>query len=297
MKGIILAGGRGSRLYPITLGICKQLLPIYDKPMIYYSLSVLLMAGIDEILLIGNRQDIPHFQSLLGDGSFLGIKISYAVQERPEGIAQSFIIAEEFIAGDTVALILGDNLFYGHNLSAVVSSCKHLEKGAVVFAYEVKDPERYGVIEFDETGKVTDIVEKPQVPKSRFAVTGLYFYDESVVEIAKSLKPSHRGEYEITDVNRVYLERGELQVSFLDRGFAWLDTGTPEALQQASQYVQAIQNRQGVHIGCLEEIAFNRGLISQEQLEERIALLGNNEYSAYLQSRCLGSKASGLRLI
>lgn len=292
MKGIILAGGRGSRLYPITLGICKQLLPIYDKPMIYYSLSVLLMAGIDEILLIGNRQDIPHFHSLLGDGSFLGIKISYAVQERPEGIAQSFIIAEEFIAGDTVALILGDNLFYGHTLSTLVSSCKHLEKGAVVFAYEVKDPERYGVIEFDKAGKVTDIVEKPQVPKSCFAVTGLYFYDESVVEIAKSLKPSQRGEYEITDVNRIYLERGELQVSFLDRGFAWLDTGTPEALQQASQYVQAIQNRQGIHIACLEEIAFYRGLLSQEQLEERIQFLGNNEYSAYLQSRCLRSSAS-----
>lgn len=287
MKGIILAGGRGSRLYPITLGICKQLLPIYDKPMIYYSLSVLLMAGIDEILLIGNQQDIPHFQSLLGDGSFLGIQISYAVQERPEGIAQSFIIAEEFIAGDTVALILGDNLFYGHTLGSLVKGYKNLEKGAVVFAYEVKDPERYGVIEFDSKGKILDIVEKPLIPKSRFAVTGLYFYDESVVEIAKSLKPSQRLEYEITDVNRAYLEKGDLQVCFLDRGFAWLDTGTPEALQQASQYVQAIQSRQGIHIACLEEIAFKRGLISQEQLEERIEFLGNSEYSSYLRSMCL----------
>lgn len=282
MKGIILAGGQGKRLYPVTLGVCKQLLPIYDKPMIYYPLSVLLMAGIQDILLIATAHDLPRFQELLGDGSSLGIQLSYAVQPRPEGIAQAFVIAEEFIAGDSVALILGDNLFYGQSLGPLVRSCEHLEQGAVVFAYEVKDPQRYGVVEFDREFRAIDIEEKPQFPKSPFAVTGLYFYDSQVVEIAKQLRPSARLEYEITDVNRAYLAKGQLQVRILDRGFAWLDTGTPQSLQQAAQYVQTIQERQGIHIACLEEIAYRQGFIDGAMVQERIDFLGNNEYSAYL---------------
>lgn len=282
MKGIILAGGKGTRLFPVTLTVCKQLLPVFDKPMIYYPLSVLMMAGIREILIISNPEDLPRFEHLFGDGSHLGLKLSYAPQPKPEGIAQAFLIGEDFIGDDAVALILGDNIFYGHNLSSFVSSCSQLEHGALIFGYEVKDPERYGVVEFDETGKVIDIVEKPQNPNSRFAVTGLYFYDNDVIEIARNLKPSARNEYEITDVNKVYLERGDLQLRLLDRGFAWLDTGTHNALQQASLYVQTIQERQGVSIACLEEIAYKMGLISCEQLQKRIKMLVQSDYGQYL---------------
>src|SRR5579871_3395549 len=226
MKGIILAGGSGTRLHPVTQAVSKQLLPVYDKPMIYYPLSVLMMAGIQEILIISTPEDLPRFKQLLNDGSHLGLKLSYAAQEKPEGIAQAFLVGEDFIGEDNVALILGDNIFYGHHLASLVSSCRLLEKGAIIFGYEVKDPERYGIVEFDEAGKVTAIVEKPQFPKSSFAVTGLYFYDNDVVEIARQLTPSKRGEYEITDVNSVYLERGDLHLRLLERGFAWLDTGT-----------------------------------------------------------------------
>lgn len=283
MKGIILAGGQGTRLYPVTLSICKQLLPVYDKPMIYYPLSVLMMAGIQEILIISTPDDLPRFQQLFHDGSHLGLKISYAAQEKPEGIAQAFLIGETFIGDDTVALILGDNIFYGHHLASLVSSCRFLEKGAMIFGYEVKDPERYGIVEFDKHGKVIEIIEKPQFPKSNFAVTGLYFYDNDVIEIARVLKPSKRGEYEITDINRIYLERGELHLRILDRGFAWLDTGTHSSLQQASMYVQTLQERQGISIACLEEIAYKMGFISREQLEERIARLIKSDYGQYLK--------------
>lgn len=283
MKGIILAGGKGTRLYPVTLSVCKQLLPVYDKPMIYYPLSVLMMAGIREILIISTPSDQPLFEQLFGDGSQLGLKLSYASQTKPEGIAQSFLIGEEFIGEDSVALVLGDNIFYGHHLSSLVSSCCNLEKGAVIFGYEVKDPERYGVVEFDENGKVVDIVEKPQHPKSRFAVTGLYFYDNDVIEIARSLKPSHRMEYEITDVNHAYLMRGDLHLRLFDRGFAWLDTGTHEALSQASQYVQTIQERQGIRIACIEEIAYRMGFITRSQLEQLVGVLSKSDYGAYLK--------------
>ena len=283
MKGIILAGGKGTRLFPITLTVCKQLLPVFDKPMIYYPLSVLMLAGIREILIISNPEDLPRFKHLLGDGSDLGLMFTYASQPKPEGIAQAFLIGESFIGDDAVALILGDNIFYGHNLSSLVSSCCHLEQGAVIFGYEVKDPERYGVVDFDETGRVIDIVEKPQNPSSRFAVTGLYFYDNDVIKIARNLKPSARNEYEITDVNKVYLERGDLHLRLLDRGFAWLDTGTHNALQQASLYVQTIQERQGVSIACLEEIAYKMGFISCEQLQKRIEVLAKSDYGKYLK--------------
>jgi glucose-1-phosphate thymidylyltransferase len=283
MKGIILAGGQGTRLYPVTLTICKQLLPVYDKPMIYYPLSVLMMAGIQEILIISTPTDLPRFEQLFQDGSHLGLNITYAAQAKPEGIAQAFLIGETFIGDDSAALILGDNIFYGHHLASLVSSCRFFEKGAVIFGYEVKDPERYGIAEFDRDGKVIEIVEKPQHPKSNFAVTGLYFYDNDVIEIARHLKPSKRGEYEITDVNRIYLERGDLHLKILDRGFAWLDTGTHASLQQASSYVQTLQERQGISIACLEEIAYKRGFISREQLEKRIALLAKSEYGQYLE--------------
>lgn len=283
MKGMILAGGQGTRLYPVTLSTCKQLLPVYDKPMIYYPLSVLMMSGIREILIISTSGDLPRFKQLFHDGSHLGLKISYAVQEKPEGIAQAFLIGEEFIGDNHVALILGDNIFYCHNLGSLVSTCRFLEKGAIIFGYEVKDPERYGIVEFDEVGKVTAIIEKPQCPKSNFAVTGLYFYDNDVVEIARHLKPSKRGEYEITDVNHIYLERGDLHLRLLDRGFAWLDTGTHSSLQQASHYVQTLQERQGISIACLEEIAYKMGFISREQLEKSIALLCKSDYGQYLK--------------
>ncbi len=283
MKGIILAGGKGTRLHPVTLGVCKQLLPVYDKPMIYYPLSVLMMAGIREILIISTPSDQSRFEQLLGDGSHLGLKLVFASQAKPEGIAQAFLIGEEFIGEDSVALVLGDNIFYGHQLSSLVSSCCNLEKGAIIFGYEVKDPERYGVVEFDENGNVVDIVEKPQSPKSRFAVTGLYFYDNDVIEIARRLKLSHRQEYEITDVNRAYLVRGDLHLRLLDRGFAWLDTGTHEALAQASQYVQTIQERQGIRIACIEEIAYRMGFISRSQLEQLADMLSKSDYGSYLK--------------
>lgn len=282
MKGIILAGGRGSRLYPITLGTCKQLLPIYDKPMIYYPLSVLMQAHIREILIISTPEDIPRFQRLFNDGSHLGLAIQYAVQEKPEGIAQAFLIAKEFIGEETVALVLGDNIFYGPELSSVLQSAQDLESGAIVFGYEVKDPQRYGVLEFASDGRVKKIIEKPVNPPSPYVVTGLYFYDHHVVEIAHQLKPSKRGELEITDVNNAYLEKGQLHVRLFSRGFAWLDTGTFSALQKASTYVETIQERQGIKIGCVEEIAYQMGYISLEQFEKLISLDNPNEYQDYL---------------
>lgn len=282
MKGIILAGGRGSRLYPITKATCKQLLPIYDKPMIYYPLSVLMMAQIREILLITTPEDRERFQQLLGDGSQWGISISYDVQKVPLGIADSFCIAEKFIGDGSVALILGDNIFYGHNFSNVLQEARALHAGAMVFGYEVQDPERYGVLAFNEVGEISDIIEKPKNPPSRFAVTGLYFYDNQVIEIAKSLKPSARGEYEITDVNVAYLKRGALQCHLFERGFAWLDTGTPTAMQQASSYVQTIQERQGIKIGCVEEIALEMGYITFEEFYALAQELVASEYGGYL---------------
>lgn len=283
MKGIILAGGKGTRLYPITLGVCKQLLPVYDKPMIYYPLSVLMMANIREILIISTPQDIPRFQNLFGDGSHLGLDISYRGQHNPEGIAQAFLIGESFIGEDSVALVLGDNIFYGHDFSQLLSSCTQIEEGAIVFGYEVKNPQDYGVVLFDENRKATHIVEKPKNFLSNYAVTGLYFYDNDVIEIARNLKPSARLEYEITDVNLAYLHRGDLQVHVLERGFAWLDTGTHEALQQASSYVQTIQMRQGIKISCIEEIAYRMGFIDRSQLIHLSNQLSKSEYGIYLQ--------------
>lgn len=286
MKGIILAGGRGSRLWPTTKTTCKQLLPIFDKPLIYYSLSVLMEAEIREILLISTPEDRPRFEELLGDGSQFGISIEYEVQLEPKGIADAFCIAESFIGSEQVALILGDNIFYGHNFSNILQSAKNFEDGAMIFGYEVHDPERYGVLAFDENHNIIDIVEKPLHPPSRFAVTGLYFYDHRVVEIAKNLKPSPRGELEITDVNVTYLRLGELCSHLFERGFAWLDTGTPEAMQQAASYVQTIQARQGIKIGCLEEIAYRMGYINEEQLLQAAEALSPSEYGRYLMG-CL----------
>ena len=282
MKGIILAGGSGSRLYPVTLATCKQLLPIYDKPMIYYPLSVLMLAGIREILIISTPEDLPRFQQLLGTGAQCGLQLSYAVQERPKGIAQAFLIAEDFIGEDTVALILGDNIFYGHHLEESLQECQYLESGAIIFGYQVKDPERYGVVSFDNNLRVTSLEEKPKHPASSYAVTGLYFYDNNVVSIAKTLKPSARGELEITDLSRAYLERGELRLRLLEKGFAWLDTGTHDALQQASAYVQTIQERQGIKIACIEEIAYEKGWIAQELLECSAEKYSKNDYGSYL---------------
>lgn len=262
MKGMILAGGLGTRLSPLTLATSKQLLPIYDKPMIYYPLSTLMQAGIREIMLVSTEEDLPRFQKLLRSGSHLGIKLSYGIQKEPKGIAESFIIAEEFIEDQSVALILGDNIFHGEHLSTLLQSCTTLEKGGIIFGYQVRDPARYGVVVFDDNKRVTDILEKPQRPPSSYAVTGLYFYDNDVVSIAKSLKPSLRGELEITDVNRTYLERGDLRVHLFDSGFAWLDTGTFEALHHASNYVQIIQERQGIKMGAIEEIALQNGWIA-----------------------------------
>lgn len=264
MKGIVLAGGLGTRLHPLTLATSKQLLPIYDKPMIYYPLSVLMEAGIREILLISTSHDLPRFQTLLGDGSSFGIELSYAVQEEPRGIAEAFIIGESFIGEDNVALILGDNIFYGDQLPSLLKSCVQLETGGVIFGYQVKDPHRYGVVAL-EGKQVVDIIEKPLDPPSPYAVTGLYFYDHKVIEIAKGLSPSDRGELEITDVNRAYLERGELRVHLFERGFAWLDTGTFEALHQASNYIQALQERQGIQVGALEEVAARKGWITSQE--------------------------------
>lgn len=282
MKGIILAGGSGSRLYPVTRGVSKQLLPVYDKPMIYYPMSVLMLAGIREILIISTPEDLPIFKRVLNDGSQLGLRLSYEEQPRPEGLAQAFIIGEKFIGNDTVCLILGDNIFYGPNLSKILARAVCLDKGGLILGYMVKDPERYGVVDFDSSGQVIGIEEKPPRPKSNYAVTGLYFYDNSVIEIAKSLKPSNRGELEITDLNMIYLRRGDLRVELLGRGYAWLDTGTHEALQQAASYVQAIQERQGFKIACIEEIAYRRGYITKDQLQNLATDLSQNDYGQYL---------------
>mgnify|MGYP001439192475 CR=1 FL=1 len=283
MKGIVLAGGSGTRLYPVTLTVSKQLLPVYDKPMIYYPLSVLMLAGIREILIISTPWDLPRYMALLQDGSQLGLAITYAEQPRPEGLAQVFLIGKSFIGSDRVALVLGDNVFVGPDLQRTVLEAGHRSTGGVVFGYPTRDPQRYGVIEFDRRGKVIGIEEKPQKPKSRYAVTGLYFYDNEVISIAEGLKPSSRGELEITDVNIEYLRRGELHVELFRRGFAWLDMGTHESLLQASNYIQTLQERQGVKVGCIEEIAFRLGYIDSEQLRKLALPLQNNEYGQYLK--------------
>lgn len=289
MKGIILAGGSGTRLYPATKSISKQNIPVYDKPMIYYPLSVLMLSNITEILIISTPQDLPLYERLLGDGSDLGLKLSYAEQPSPDGLAQAFIIGENFIGKDPVALVLGDNIFYGYEFSKVLGEASQLNEGAMVFGYYVTDPERYGVAEFDSTGRVTSIEEKPAEPKSNYAVTGLYFYGNDVVQKAKSLKPSKRGELEITDLNRLYLEEGRLSVKLLGRGMAWLDTGTHDSLLQAANFISTIENRQGLKVACLEEIAYKKGYINKEQLLKLAEPLKKNEYGKYLY-RIVGEK-------
>ena len=285
MKGIILAGGSGSRLYPITLSVCKQLLPIYDKPMVYYPLSILMLAGIREILIISTPHDLPKLKELFGDGSQLGVRFSYAEQQEPRGLSEAFIIGEKFIGTDSVCLILGDNIFYGHGLTEMLrKSVTDVQKlrGSTVFGYYVQDPERYGIVEFDEKRRVLSIEEKPKQPKSKYAVTGLYFYDNDVVRIAKGIKPSGRGELEITDVNRNYLERGNLRVELLGRGHAWLDTGTYDSLLDASEFIATIEKRQGLKVACIEEIAYNLGYIDKNQVKQLAGELKNNGYGAYL---------------
>ena len=282
MKGIILAGGSGTRLYPLTRAASKQLMPIYDKPMIYYPLSTLMLAGIKEILIISTSQDLPRFEELLSDGSEFGISLSYAVQPSPDGLAQAFIIGKDFIGDDSVALVLGDNIFHGNGLSVMLQRAEAKEKGATVFGYQVKDPERFGVVEFDDDMNAISIEEKPEHPKSNFAVTGLYFYDNDVVEIAKNIKPSPRGELEITDVNKAYLDRGDLSVELMGRGFAWLDTGTHESLLQAAQYIETVQRLQNVQVANLEEIAYRMGYITKEKVLELAQPFKKNEYGQYL---------------
>jgi len=283
-KGIILAGGTGSRLFPMTHAVSKQLIPVYDKPMIYYPLSVLMLSGITEILLISTPHDLPNFKKLLGDGSQWGLEISYAEQPKPEGLAQAFLIGEEFLAGESACLVLGDNIFYGHEIAKTFISANKRQEGATVFGCYVQDPERYGVVEFDENGTAISLEEKPDSPKSNYAVSGIYFYDNKVVEMTKSLKPSVRGELEITDLNRLYLEQGDLKVELLGRGTTWLDTGTPDSLADATQFVQVVQQRQGLKIACLEEIAFAQGRISREKLAELIKPYAKTDYGKYLMT-------------
>jgi glucose-1-phosphate thymidylyltransferase len=289
-KGIVLAGGSGTRLHPITKGVSKQLLPVYDKPMIYYPISVLMLAGIKEILVISTPDDMSGYQRLLGDGSDFGVEIEYAIQPSPDGLAQAFLIGEDFIGDSNVALVLGDNIFYGQSFTTNLKAATSKENGATIFGYHVKDPERFGVVDFDSNGKVTSIEEKPQTPKSNFAVTGLYFYDNDVIEIAKSIKPSARGELEITDINNAYKNRGDLTVELLSRGFAWLDTGTHDSLIEAGQFVQTVEHRQGLKVACLEEIAFHHGWITKDSLLQQADALKKTNYGEYLSKVAGGYK-------